>query len=437
MCLTEWLPRQRWYTGKAARPRLRLLTTHPRPATDGARRIEVLVVADDASTPVVVYQVPVVTRASAPATTSAVIGRTDAGFLIDGAQDRAYTGVLWEEVRVGGTPAPDAHLLRGEQSNSSVVFRSPGETPVICKIFRQLQPGTNPDIEIQSALSAAGSPHVPPVIGSTTASWSDPATGAPVTGSAAFAQEFIADGEDGWIIALRSCAEGASFVTDAAALGRATADIHRDLADRFGAAPADAATRSAARSVWQRRADIAATEVPSLARHRGSFATVFDAAADVEWPAQQRIHGDLHLGQVLRSADLGWLFLDFEGEPMRPIAERRAADSPWRDLAGMLRSFDYAAGAQALRSPGDPHMTVFAAEPHAWSRAARAAYIAGYSELHGDTATGPLLAAFELDKAIYEAIYEARNRPEWLSIPLASIDRLLGESTHSGFSRAE
>src|SRR5690606_5429127 len=141
---------------------------------------------------------------------------------------------------------------------------------------------------------------------------------------------------------------------------------------------------------------------------------LLDAAAQVPWPAMQRIHGDLHLGQVLRVPERGWVLLDFEGEPLRPLAQRSLPDSPLRDAAGMLRSLDYVAGAVALEHDAD-------AGP--WAAAAREAFLAGYAEGAGwgdeRAAMQVLLDAFEADKAVYEALYEARHRPDWLSIPLA------------------
>lgn len=120
--------------------------------------------------------------------------------------------------------------------------------------------------------------------------------------------------------------------------------------------------------------------------------------------------------------DHGWVLLDFEGEPLRPMHERRLPDVALRDVAGMLRSFDYAAGAHEQAEPG--------ASRAAWAAASRAAFLEGYTERAGDAVTAhrAVLDAFELDKAVYEAIYEARNRPEWLSIPVAAVQRLAGRS---------
>jgi predicted trehalose synthase len=137
---------------------------------------------------------------------------------------------------------------------------------------------------------------------------------------------------------------------------------------------------------------------------------------------QQRIHGDYHLGQVLRVPDRGWVLLDFEGEPLRPLAERSLPDQPLRDVAGMLRSFDYAAGSWEQSHPGR--------SAREWAARAQRAFLDGYATESGRDPRGDsaLLTAFQLDKALYEVVYEARNRPTWLTIPTAAVARLLDDA---------
>ncbi|WP_298942082.1 aminoglycoside phosphotransferase [uncultured Microbacterium sp.] len=420
-CLTAWLPRQRWFTAGAMPPRLRLLADRMLAQDDENARVRVLVVVDDAPTRPIVYQVPLVERTAAREVSAAsVIGARDDGrVLIDGPHDPAYTRALLTELGLQPDDV-EAEVLSGEQSNTSIIYRSPSAPPVICKVFRPLNPGLNPDIELQTALADAGSAHVPRVLGRVDGFWRSP-TDATVTweGSVAFAQEFLPDVEDAWRVALRAASTSADFRAEAADLGRATADVHRDLARLFPTAPPDAAARATLAGAWARRLSIAIDEVRELRSIAPAIEAVYTAATAGPWPDLQRVHGDYHLGQVLSSPERGWVVLDFEGEPMRPIAERRAPDLALRDIAGMLRSFDYVAGSLRLDGRGDPEVA------DAWARAARAAFLTGYGDSSGAQPTGSLLDALELDKAVYETIYEARHRPAWLRIPLSAVERLV------------
>ena len=187
--------------------------------------------------------------------------------------------------------------------------------------------------------------------------------------------------------------------------------------------PADERTVGAVLAQMRGRLDLVCAEVEQVAVHRDRLAALLDAAAEAPWPPLQRIHGDLHLGQVLASPEHGWVLLDFEGEPLRPLAERSLPDSPLRDVAGMLRSLDYVAGAVALEH---------GAAASAWAASARRAFLAGWGAGDDGTARSAVLDAFEADKAVYEALYESRHRPAWLPIPLGALERISAPGAPEG-----
>jgi maltokinase len=160
--------------------------------------------------------------------------------------------------------------------------------------------------------------------------------------------------------------------------------------------------------------------VPALRAQAGLLAGAYAELAGLREPIRvQRIHGDYHLGQVLRTQS-GWVVLDFEGEPAAPLATRRGRFSALRDVAGMLRSFDYAARHQLLSHSGRDSLELAARD---WVARNTGAFCAGYAEAGGTDPRGQatLLRALTFDKAVYEVMYEARNRPSWLPIPLDSL----------------
>jgi predicted trehalose synthase len=322
----------------------------------------------------------------------------------------AFAAALLGAMGVPGE-AGRASVLRGEQTNTSIVVALTDGRELVVKLFRTVQHGENPDVELQRVLSEAGAGFVPRFAGALAAEWPD-AEGAVGRGHLAIAQEFVRGATDGWVLATRAAADGTEFTGAARDLGGTTARMHEVLAARLPTAvatPVDVATQAA---LWRTRFDDAVMVVPALAAAQDAIEGAYQAAAGAAWPALQRIHGDLHLGQLLHRAGR-WVVLDFEGEPMRRLAERTAPEPALRDVAGMLRSFDYAAASAGAHATG-------------WGAAARAAYLEGYRDAAGAAALEPteLLRAFELDKAVYEALYEARHRPDWLGIPTAAIARL-------------
>jgi maltokinase len=466
--LTRWMGAQRWYASKGSTPDLTVLTGWRLADPAGAVGIETLLVSDAAGAEPVTYQVPLTYRgAPVEALGGALVGTMEHGVLgsrwvYDGAHDPVYAAALLSLIqgeavaesstesdavddRFTGSPAPSwpsrlrvlgSRVLVGEQSNTSVILDTvDGEglaAGVIVKIFRTLADGDNPDVVLQTALREAGCARVPDVVGAVVGTWpSAPAVpGADQitsSGHLAFAQEFIAGSEDAWRVALRAATDGNDFDAAARELGAATAEVHTALAAALPTVEATEPSIGRITAVMRRRLAAASALVPEIAARADRIESVIAAVESVAWPPLQRIHGDYHLGQVLHSPDRGWLLLDFEGEPLRPLAERSLPDSPFRDIAGMLRSFDYAGGSVEHDRPGS--------SAREWVDNGVTAFLDGYAAAGPDPrARGDLLRAFLLDKALYEVVYEARNRPTWLAIPVAAITRLL---EHPGEPDAE
>jgi maltokinase len=418
-----WMARQRWYAGKGGVPRLRTVGDIPLTSSDADARVHILLLADDADPRRAVYQVPVVERRRVPdGSEPHLIGPNGDRAVFDGPYDPAFAAALLDAIRGNAHPAGGEQIrssvLTGEQSNTSIVVTTRGEGELMVKVFRVVQHGRNPDAELQGALSASGAAYVPRFVGSLDASWRD-AGETLGEGQLAIAQEFLRGAEDAWLIARRSVDAGDDFSREAFELGRATAALHATLAVRLPTEPPEPAAVAAMTALWTARLESAIRDVPALSAQRDDITTAYADAATSDWPRLQRIHGDLHLGQILHAVAGDaerWVFIDFEGEPLRTIEERTRPEPPLRDLAGMLRSFDYAAA-----SSTHP-------EADGWARRAGDAYLAGYTDAGGSIGDHALLTAFELDKAVYEASYEARNRPSWLPIPLHAIERLCSRS---------
>jgi maltokinase len=310
--------------------------------------------------------------------------------------------------------ALDERRLTVEQSNTSVVL---GER-LILKLYRLLEPGDNPDLEVSAFLADAGFADTPALVGSLT----HEADG--IHASAAMLQAFIPGAGDAWGAVLAALAvDPAAGVEMATRIGDLTARLHRCLASHptdpgFPARAATAEETAAWRASAERQLALASgalrgadhERITALAPAvRARFADAFGSAAG--GARVSRVHGDYHLGQLLARPDGGVSVIDFEGEPARPLAERRRPASPLRDVAGMLRSLDYAA--RTAERDGGP-----AAD--SWLGTAEDAFLDAYGG-----ADANLLEAFEIEKACYEIRYEAGMRPDWLWLPMAALERLV------------
>ena len=337
-------------------------------------------------------------------------------------------------------------LFSGEQSNSSLAFGSDS----LMKVFRKVTPGHNPDIVIHRALTERGSEHVASLYG-----WLELDVDGAEPMQLAMLQQYLRTASDGWDLALASVRDlfaeadlhadevGGDFASEAERLGLATAQVHDLLAERFPTETWDSSDLVALSEAMLGRLDAALPVVPELAPHadalRQTFGAVADLAAAGATAVAQRVHGDFHLGQTLRTS-LGWKLVDFEGEPAKPLAERVLPDLVWRDVAGMLRSFDYAAHAVMSDFEADEdtnrQLAFRAAE---WADRNQTAFLRGYADSSGRTADQQppalsddqwrVMRAYVADKAVYEAVYEARNRPTWLPIPLGAIARIARTQT--------
>ena len=449
--IAAWMSLQRWYANKGALPMLEEIGSWALACDEPGVEIVTHMFIDHTIGKPALYQVPLTYRAQRGQDEHALVGLIDGRYVYDAPHDPAYTSALltlitgelevngddvWVLGSHAGVERPAAvrrvsRVLTGEQSNTSIVYEPVDgrDIPLICKVFRTLHDGDNPDVELQSALAAAGSVAVPRPVGDVLAEWNDRGqqTGR-ARGHLAFAQEFLPGAEDAWRVACLAAAQGIDFSAEGYALGVATAGVHATLAATMATRETVQHDVDGAIALMHGRLAAAIGEVPALAGHAAALEAVFATAATVAWPAQQRIHGDLHLGQVLSVPGRGWVLVDFEGEPLRPMRERSRLDSPMRDVAGMLRSFDYVAG--SLSVAGAVGSDYDADPARDWAARARTAFELGYSEASGrDLAESrALLDAFEIDKALYETVYEARNRPGWLRIPVAAIERLSARS---------
>lgn len=446
--LEHWLPQQRWFAAKG-RPVSSVTILSVTPLLTGDEPLADLVLFSDGSAGPP-YQL-IVGRRRHPRgeLEHVVIGRLGEHVAYDGLWDPEISDWLLDAIRQGRrigdvafVPEPDAVLASGhpgrvlgvEQSNTSVSW---GEKSIL-KLFRRVSVGLNPDLELHRALRSVGSREVAALQGAIEGTLD----GRPAT--LAMVQDFAANSADGWGMALASVRDllaeadlradevGGDFAAEASRLGETVAVVHDELRRALGTSEADPRDLAAN---WHRRLDGFAREVPVIDQHVDAIRAVYDEVAALGHPVPtQRMHGDLHLGQTLRTPT-GWLVIDFEGEPSAPLAERVAPDSAMRDVVGMLFSFNYASFHQLLQwDPSAPEKltedTQLVWRANEWCERNRSAFCDGYALRSGidPREHTALLRAFELDKAVYQVLYETRSRPTWVGIPLAVIRRLTADA---------
>ncbi|WP_353946632.1 maltokinase [Streptomyces sp. HUAS MG91] len=419
--LARWMPDQRWFAGRDKKI-TSLAVVSATELTPGCFHL-LVEVGHRGEQHCVHYQLLLGAATHVPPRLRRhVIGEVEgpAGnrlLVYDAVHDHRATVPLLDRVRRGGTlgnlrfesfprtavPSGLApRVLDVEQSNTSIVY---GDR-LILKLFRRVQPGINPDLEVPTVLARHGYAR-----GLAPTAWFH--TFAPFFATLGVVQPYLTDATDGWTLARESALGRTDFLAEARDLGRATAALHVALSEAFPVAPAPADHTVRLAGAMTHRLRHAASLVPALHAYVPQLTRVYAefAQADGDLPLQ-RIHGDLHLAQVLRAGG-DWHIVDFEGEPAKPLAERRGDHSPVGDVAGMLRSFDYAAHI------GD------APRPE-WAERTSATFCAGYAEVgrFDPQDIAVTLRAHEADRAVYEVVYEAGHRPDWITVPMAAVARL-------------
>jgi maltose alpha-D-glucosyltransferase/alpha-amylase len=485
--LLGYLRQQRWFGLKGSAESARVVDLIPLPWDEfriGIAIVEVKTAAETAR-----YQMPLsLRRISSAAVASAgknlVIAHVEtdegAGTLLDATLDPVFqkqlgatflapanfdspAGGRWCVERVGKSSIqfrPDAEITVGsaEQSNSALVF----DRQAFLKLFRRLHSGIHPDVEVTRFLTVdAGFPHVPTLFGTITYS---NAEGEAIAG---MMQEYLAGSKDAWSYVLEATkANPTGVARDIEKLGVITREMHDalsgDAANSAGSAFTPLAAEQSDVERWAQRTKetirdaVALLEkqrvAGKLSRDRASEAEVVVRRRDhyINWVeeiadtiaadggSRIRIHGDYHLGQVLRTKSDSFVIIDFEGEPTRPMAERRDKTSPLRDVAGMLRSISYASATMVQGGANEKADRQKIAERELvggrWERDARAAFLRGYTgsmkDERGLLPNDPkrfdaLLSLFEAEKVFYELAYELNHRPGWEWIPLRGVSRLL------------
>jgi trehalose synthase-fused probable maltokinase len=445
--LGEWVHAQRWF-GSKARDVTGLHVMHALELVSGPPRLVIaLIEARFQAGTHVVYQLPLGLRPRDAGWDQGVIAETDEWTVYDALVDPDLGHQLFKLIRDGhNVTEDDAHAefrsvdlpegtdlpvrpVGAEQSNSSIVYGD----ELVLKAYRRVEPGPNPELELLRFLTRNDFESIAQLRG-----WYA-YVGHPMEATLGVLQEYVADGRDGWELALDAVTGGGAddFVGSLASLGAVIGRMHSVLgsdASDPAFAPEEPSVEALAlltatidEEIEQIFLDLPSddeTLAPIAGRGEEVRERLRMLASVAVGGKVIRHHGDLHLGQTLLRGDDDWVVLDFEGEPARSLVERRRKRSPLRDVAGMLRSFAYvASGAEKLR--GTP-------APEEWERRAREAFLMGYFENvessllpPGQDATRRLLSVFELEKAVYELRYELNNRPDWLEIPVTGIARLL------------
>jgi maltokinase len=445
--LADWMLAQRWF-GAKARELGHIAILDAVLISDAEQPLLLLIVEVRAPAGTHdLYQLPVGVAPSAREPLPGQICEQDGVALYDALGDERQTAKLGQMiaaqavVREGAStvsfqPAGAVELasdlsarrVSSEQSNSSVVL----DDRYILKAFRRLEAGINPELEMLSFLAEHGFSHIAPVAGSYAYE------GELFDTTLGIMQQFVADARDGWELVLEALGrgEGARVLAPLGELGAVTGQMHATLAgdpedpEFAPEEPSDehVALMTATIDEQIERLFVELPERDALAPIQGRGEELRDRLAMLSHTGVGgrliRSHGDYHLGQTLLGAD-GWIVLDFEGEPGRPLRERRRKRSPLRDVAGMLRSFAYAALAGELLQGGP-------VPAEDWESRVRQSFLEGYmSEIDptllpaGTQAIEKQLAMFELEKVLYELRYELENRPDWLAVPVSGILRLL------------
>lgn len=338
---------------------------------------------------------------------------TDAASVMapEGSTEEKSRSFLREAVR-------NVRPLGVEQSNSSVLLLG-ADRPLIAKVYRVLQGGLHPEVEIPSALDGwDGVPKLWAYYNLEPKGLAEPTCSAVVT-------DAVEDAEDGFVTLRAMANRGEEPSTVAFEIGALIAEMHNRLEAELGTAPGPSneelreRLESALRTTIATTDDLSIDDVDALKGVIEEVTSYTSSSITDERAAESRairVHGDLHLGQLLRGTDGKWNVVDFEGEPLRVLSERRMPDSPARDIAGMLRSFDYAAESDGIAEPS-------------WLAQARASFVEGYRSVRpiGDSEL-LTIQAYELDKALYELQYEAQFRPDWVRIPMIALRRLAGRT---------